>query len=346
MRLFFGAIAMATKRIILIHGRAIKPAEAPMLALARDAVVDGLKRTSATTVADKVQHGTIKFDLAYFGDITNQIQANARKKEKALLTASDADHGNAACFPIDDLRAAFVEMQKVKTFNKTKYDDVLRTAEDWRFLDEAADFSSLIGSLFTFGWLNSVLIKSATPDLSAYLTSYTTASLMRERLTKILVPALEAGDDVCLIAHSMGAIIAYDEFWKYSFRTGYTNSQAKGRPVSLFLTIGCPLGEPGVRVNLLDGKLPNDEDHYPRHQISRWVNVHAEDDYIARAESMRAAFSEMKSKHYLDDIADQHIYNCWNYLDNHTGNRVSNPHDLYGYLMHPAVGKLVANWAG
>ena len=77
-QLFFGAIVMAKKRIILIHGRAIKPAEQPMRELARDAVINGLTRANSKVSAELIRQDGIKFDLVYFGDIINQIQGEAR----------------------------------------------------------------------------------------------------------------------------------------------------------------------------------------------------------------------------------------------------------------------------
>ena len=335
---------MGKKRLILIHGRAIKPAEKPMKALARKAVAEGLRRAGATASAKALTDGDLAFDLVYFGDVINAIQAAARPKDKKLLTATDPDHGGAACFPIADLESAFADVSKLSSFSKARYDELLKSADDYKFLDEFADFTSTLGSLFTFGWLNEKLIESATPDLFAYLTEHKTGSAVRERLAGKLRPALEKKEDICVIAHSMGAMIAYDEFWKYSHESAFAGSPYRGRPVSLFLTIGCPLGEEGVRRNLLDGRYRNADDKYPRKQIGAWHNIYAKDDYVSHAESMKSAFAEMRKKGYLDNISDSEIYNCWSYSDNHTGRRVSNPHDLYGYLMHQTVGAAVSRW--
>lgn len=336
---------MAKKRLILIHGRAIKPAEKPMKALAKDAIREGLRRAGAGSAIERLDSGDIAYDFVYFGDCSNAIQASKRPKDKKLLTAKDSDHGNAPCFPVDDLRTAFDEVAKIKAFSKSRYAELLKTADDYRFLDEFADFTSMIGNLFTFGWLNDKLIAGATPDLFAYLTEHTIGSAIRQRLGDLLKPALAEGDDICLVAHSMGAMVAYDEFWKYSHTSEYEGAKQKGRPVSLFLTIGCPLGEEGVRRNLLDGRYPNIKDKYPRDQMTDWRNFHAEDDYVARAESMRSAFAIMRKEGWVKDITDSRIYNCWSYVDKHTGRRVSNPHDLYGYLMHQDIGSAIADWA-
>jgi hypothetical protein len=336
---------MAKRRLILIHGRAIKPAEKPMKALAADAIAEGLRRAGAKQTADQIANGQIAYEMVYFGDFNNIIQAANRPKDKKLLTSTDPDHGNSACFPIEHLKAAFADVSTISAFSKLRYEELLKNADDYRFLDEAADFASLLGNLFTLGWLNDKLIASATPDLFAYLTEHSIGSAVRARLGAVLKSALASGDNICLIAHSMGAIVAYDEFWKYSHTTEYDGSPQKSRPISLFVTIGCPLGEEGVRRNLLDGRYSNIKDKYPRNQIANWINVYAEDDYVARAEKMRAAFAVMRKQGWVKDIIDEHIYNCWSYVDNHSGRRVSNPHDLYGYLMHQKVGGAIHAWA-
>ena len=154
-----------------------------------------------------------------------------------------------------------------------------------------------------------------------------------------------SGDDICLITHSMGCMVAYDLFWKYSFRSEYVSMRKPNKPVNLWLTLGCRLGELGVQRNLLDAPAL-EEEKYPRNQFLDWVNVYAEDDYIAYAERMRTAFAKMLARKFCRAISDKKIHNCWHYVDAKKGNLASNPHDLYGYLMHQDTAGFVAQWAG
>lgn len=331
------------KRLILIHGRAIKPARDEMAALSRTALAEGLRRGGFDAVAADLENGTLAFDFVYFGDVNNAAQAAKRPRDAAALTATDPWNGKP-CFPIAPLRAAHDWTKLIPAFTRTRYREVLRLADDYRFLDEAADFASLIGALATFGALNTLLIRYATPDMAEYLVSHDTGSLVRGRLHAILAPALANGDDICLVAHSMGAIVSYDVLWKYSHMSEYAAFRATDPKLSLFLTIGCPLGELGVRNNLLDGRYPETE-KYPRGIIDEWWNFHAEDDYIARAEKMRTAYSAMLARGYVGDIRDRHVYNCWAYKDSHSGRLTANPHDFYGYLMNQQVGQRIGAWA-
>jgi hypothetical protein len=333
---------MARKHIILVHGRDIKPAVSEMEKLARRALQEGFRRSGSAVPLSGA--GAVKFSLVYFGDITNDIQAKASKVDKAKLTARDPDFGNAACFPIEPLKAGFDTTGAVKKFDEPAYASIISKADDLRLLDEAADFASLIGQLFTFGILNTVAINMATADLGAYLTEHKTGSAIRDRLQNVLRPALEAGDDICLVTHSLGCMVAYDVFWKFSMTSEYEKFRALGKKVSLWLTIGCPLGEAGVVRNLLDGRY-GDSEKYPRRQFARWENVYAKDDYIAHVERMAPVYKPMVKRDYADSIKDRQIYNCWSYIHSMTGRLVSNPHDLYGYLMHQDVGKMINAWA-
>lgn len=334
------------KHIILVHGRAIKPAGSELAALAQKAIVRGLERAGKPAVAKRVKDGKIKFSSAYFGDINNRIEAANSKKTAALLTAQN-DPGSTfmPCFPAAELKSAFALTDSLKTFDQKTYRHVLDISEDWRMLDEAAQAASLFGSLLTFGILNKLLIKTVKSDLTEYLTSQVTGSQVRARLHQPLDTALKDGDDICLVTHSLGCMVAYDIFWKYSFYQEYAHVRDAGKKVALWLTLGCPLGEPGVQANLLDGSTLASE-RYPRKQFLDWVNVYAEDDFIAHATSMRATFSQMRTKKYCREISDKKIFNCWHYSDAKEGHLVSNPHDLYGYLMNQETAGFIAQWAG
>ena len=337
---------MPAKHLIIVHGRDIKPAGSELAALAKRAVARGLERAGKVSTANKIRQGTIKFSSAYYGDVNNEIEASYSAKTKALLTAqNDAAFPFKPCFPIAELKDAFVKTDAIKTFNLASYRHVLDIADDWRFLDEAADAASLFGSLLTFGLLNTLVIETVKSDLTAYLTSQVVGSKIRARLQALLEPALLAGDDICLVTHSLGCMVAYDVFWKYSFRSEYQHMRDAAQKVRLWLTLGCPLGELGVQRNLLDAPALQAE-KCPRNQFLDWVNVYAEDDYIAHAERMRIAFAKMRSKKYCREISDKKIYNCWHYADAKKGNLVSNPHDLYGYLMHQDTAGFIAQWAG
>lgn len=333
------------KHLIVIHGRSIKPAQAEMEKLVEAAIINGLNRAELSDVATRIKSGDIKFSFAYYGDINNNIQAKKDRKDSEILTANDPDHGNARSLPHTLLADAMaLTLQTSKKFTRAAYKSVLAEAKDSRFADEMASVVSFFGELATFGYLNEKVIEFAKPDMMEYLLSHKTGSAVRQRLQDILVPAIKANDDIMLISHSMGCMVAYDVFWKISHESEYRDTRAADNPIQNWVTIGCPLGEPGVRKNLRDGHR-RDDDRFPRNEFLHWHNFHAEDDFIAHKSSMKRAFGKMVKYGHTASITDRKIYNCWVYNDVATGNLISNPHDFYGYLMHEKISTQISDWA-
>jgi hypothetical protein len=333
---------MPQKHIILIHGRAIKPSQKAMIELSRRAITSGLGRAKRQPAAHLFESNKVKFSFCYFGDISNEILAQNSKEQREKLTDKDPVSGKP-CFPAQPLQEAFELTNALKSFDKKTYAQVLRDADDLRLLDDAADMVSLFGSLFTAGLLNKWAIDKATADLGAYLTSHKIGSDIRARLGDILAPALIKGDDICLLAHSMGCMISYDVLWKYAHQSEYADLRKTQNPVTLWMTIGNPLGEDGVRNNLLDGRYVAEE-KYPRHMLREWANFYAKDDFVAHIEKMAPIYNKMPSDGRPNRITDTQIYNCWHYKDVKGKRMTSNPHDLYGYLMHQSVAGRLADW--
>ena len=333
------------KHLIVMHGRSIKPAEAQMERLIRKAVALGLDRAGDSRTADKIRTNDLKLSFAYYGDINNVIQAREEKSDRKALKATDPDHGGQPAFPHSLLEKAMgLTLEKSPKFTKKTYKKVLRDADDSRLLDDVASLVSFFGAMLTFGALNEKIIESAKPDMGEYLMSHKVGSAIRKRLQKHLIPAIEAGDDVMLITHSMGCMVAYDVFWKLSHESEYQDVRKKNNPVAKWVTIGCPLAEPGVRKNLRDGHRRND-DKYPRNAFVDWKNIWAQDDFISHKSSMSKNFRQMKQNNYTGSIKDKRIYNCWIYSDSSSGKLISNPHDLYGYLINRNVGAEISAWA-
>lgn len=333
---------MSQKHIILIHGRAIKPSEKAMIDLSRRAIASGLSRAKRQPAAQLFESSKVKFSFCYFGDISNEILAQNSKTQRDKLTEKDPVSGKP-CFPAKPLHEAFELTDALPTFDKKTYAQVLRDADDLRLLDDAADMVSLFGSLFTAGFLNKWTIDKATADLGAYLTSHKVGSDIRARLGDILAPALSNGEDVCLLAHSMGCMISYDVLWKYARTSEYTELRKKQNPVKLWMTLGNPLGEDGVRRNLLDGRYVEAE-KYPLHMVRDWANFYAQDDFVAHIEKIAPIYNKMPANGRPQSITDSHVYNCWHYKDVKRNRMTSNPHDLYGYLMHQTVAARLADW--
>jgi hypothetical protein len=185
--------------------------------------------------------------------------------------------------------------------------------------------------------LSQLFVDLRLPDTARYFHSRVFASAIRQRLQGILVPALEQGDEIALIGHSMGTFIAYDVLWKLSRMSEYES--VRDKRVSLFLTLGSPLGDPVVQAALYDAGEPEDG-KYPAN-IQNWVNFAAMDDYVAYDGTLEDDFHEMVERGLIEEenLEDMpRIYTLWE------GTHGKNPHKFYGYLNHPLVAKCIGDW--
>jgi len=157
------------------------------------------------------------------------------------------------------------------------------------------------------------------------------ARKIRDLLKQLLRPMLEQQEDVLLIGHSLGSVIAYDTLWELSHQDG-----VKGKVE--FLTMGSPLGMHYIRRRLL-GMNGNGTSSYPE-LIRRWINFSAEGDVAALNQHLKECFQPMLELGLVDSIED-HCDGIYNFFRNDEG---LNCHRSYGYLVSPAVGSFIANW--
>jgi hypothetical protein len=160
--------------------------------------------------------------------------------------------------------------------------------------------------------------------------------MIRDRLQRVLLPSIRNGEDICLISHSMGTIVAYDVLWKFSRMSEY--SDIRDRKIRLFVTLGSPLGDPVVAKQLYDSNEP-DDGRYPTN-INVWHNFAAKDDFISRDEQLADNFAEMVWRKSVSKIVDRFIYTFW------VGYDGLNPHKFYGYLDNYQFAKSIASWIG
>ena len=155
---------------------------------------------------------------------------------------------------------------------------------------------------------------------------------VRELLKQELRPLLSNSDKVLLIGHSMGSVIAYDTLWELSHL-----EQLPGK-VDLFLTIGSPLGMNYVQRRLM-GNQYTGKKKYPSN-IKHWANISAIGDITALDRIFSDDFGEMVEQGMIESIED-HCEGIYNFFRNEKG---LNCHRSYGYLVNPAVGKVIADW--
>jgi len=322
---------MPQKHLVLIHGRATKPVREEKERLVNKALLHGLERVSSRA-AEAVRSGRAATSLAYYGDINNRLVLAAEPHRKAEMVEIDGawyERPGSYDADLDKLLARPTEHH-----GATHYAQLLREVPDRRWRDDVARVGSAILNVFGLGHRTVI---AQLPDLWKYVTTRIEGSAIRDRLQRPLIAALRESEDVAIVAHSMGCIVSYDVLWKLSRMSEYREFHQ--RRVSLWLTLGSPLGEPAVQRGLYDSNEPGDG-RYPNN-IRHWVNIAARDDFVAHDATVADDFRKMVKRGCIgaDAIVDRpRMCNFW------VGTEGSNPHKFYGYLDHPEVAREIAAW--
>lgn len=175
-------------------------------------------------------------------------------------------------------------------------------------------------------------IRENAEGLNRYFhNSDNVACEIRALLKQAIVDASGSGNEILIIAHSMGSVIAYDTLWELS------HQDLSSARVDL-LTLGSPLGLRYVQKRL-QGYTNNGAAHYPTN-IRNWSNLSSVGDVVAVDRQFHDDFAEMLDLGLVENI-DDHCEGIYNYFHNEQG---LNCHRSYGYLVNPAVGSLIIDW--
>jgi len=325
------------KHLIVIHGRSTKPSYKEKLRLVKQSMLHGLDRVD-TDAAQRLRKPTgpngVKLTFAYYGDLSNKLILEKKPEKLSRLSGTDPDYGDQRCEPDGFYDAGLDLLFAQNSHTKAAYKKFLRENPDRSWMNNVGSVLSVLGNISGF---SDELLAAATADMGAYLLTRQWGSAMRERLQNPLKKSIKAGDDVCLVAHSMGCMISYDVLWKFSRMSEYRDVMQSENPVTKWITLGSPLGEPGVRKNLYDAD-EREDGMYPTGIIKDWVNMSAVDDFICHDMTVKDDFKNMKKRGHVGDIRDVKLYNFW------LGATHTNPHKFYGYLDNPTVAREIASW--
>jgi pimeloyl-ACP methyl ester carboxylesterase len=176
-------------------------------------------------------------------------------------------------------------------------------------------------------------IKNSIRETETYFSNHdNVACKVRELQKQVLREAAGNGDQVLLIGHSMGSIIAYDALWELHHLEGMDSC------VDCFLTIGSPLGMKYVQRRLIGMK--GDRPHSYPGNIRSWVNISARGDLVALDPSLEDDFADMLTQRHIEKI-DDHRKAVFNYYRDAAG---LNVHKSYGYLVNPVVADVITEW--
>jgi hypothetical protein len=305
--------------VVGIHGLANKPEKSQLAGWWKDALDEGLEKNLGVTNAqytfkmvywaDLLYKYPVHFDEALsFDDLYND-EPYIPAKEGALQTYEDG----------------WVDLVRAKTQN------IAGTIID--FAKEKFEIDALAK------WV----LEKTMKDLAYY---YDKSQRIRDRDGKlrearqVLMGELErdlrpfAGDQVMVIAHSMGTIIAYDVLRDL----GRTDQPVQVRD---FITIGSPLGLPHVK-----GNIYREREHYSRKAPVRtptivtehWVNFADRQD--------RVAFDTHLADDYAANDTDVSVKDDLVINDYVGATGEPNHHKSYGYLRTPELSRCLARFLG
>jgi hypothetical protein len=305
------------RTIIFVHGRDFKPAAQQLLDISIDAVSAGLERDCPEMLMEFHSAGK---RLAYYGDISNAWLRDTGKHYDETLDIGDRRRA------LQELRL----LQKRKHFGMSRYERLPGKTALREFVADLA--APVLGSV----GLGGALIGRVAADVNEYWDAATDfGMLIRERVRMEIASALEQGHQVMLVSHGTGCIVAYDVLWQMSHHPDYAPRYQQMK-IDRWLTLGAPLGDTTVRRRVF-GAQATGRGRYPTNLLT-WHNVSAEDDYLCHDSTLADDYREMLNLRLVSSIRDYPIYN----LAVRYGR--SNPHSSVGYLIHPRVTKIVADW--
>lgn len=312
------------KRIILVHGRGFKPEEEVFEPIWAEAIAHGLERDRGTDARSRFESCVREF--VYYGEASNEFLSDRLGPYDREADLADRRRCLEALRRLE--ARDFLDERGRENYENTPGQSNLMAT----LVDLAAAPMAWLG-------LGARVIAFRAPDMREYWNPDSEfASRVRWKLTEILEPALVAGDDILLVTHSLGTLIAYDNLWKLSHYAEHRDVVETGHKLTRWITLGCPLGNPTIQKNL-KGQRASGARRYPSN-IREWINIAAVGDHIAHDRTVRDDYRGMLEHGLIESIEDHRIFN----LAIRHGR--SNPHHGAGYLIHPTVIERIADWLG
>lgn len=280
---------MPASIFIGIHGLKNKPAKDPLTRWWAQSLAEGLQRNHGLS-------SSLTFELVYWADVQYPASIPEVELDNPYIKAGGQG--------------------PLRRYDGSALDKVRAIAEKWggRTIDKGKDLIGLSPQVDR-------LLGMAFDDLRDYYRDLDVRTKIRARL----VSALQQHHDkrVCLIAHSMGSIIAYDVL-----RTLERQPPA----IDHFVTIGSPLGLPivtqHVREEFSRTTVPQ--------QVKQWTNLADPGDKVALDCSLADDYQSAPGVVRVQDVLV-----CNDYVDR-TGK--NDPHNGYGYLRTPELSDVLLGY--
>lgn len=295
-----------SKIIIGVHGLGNKPPAHILHNWWRKSITDGFRIQNHTYLP-------YKFDLVYWA---NFIHAEPLDPDQ-----TDRDHPLFLEDPYS--KAGKIERGRGKPLKK-KIKDYLEKQIDKLLLNE--DLS------INFAKITDFIIHHFFHDLEIYCTSNCPGEnysdyLAREAIREKLAETIRAhrNDQILLIGHSMGSIIAYD----------IMTQLVPDIPIDTFITCGSPLGIPVIMRKFRAEQKITDPDQplrVPENVIHHWYNLSDLDDKVAMNYNLADDYQPSVKGIGITDIQ---VSNTYEYQGE------KNPHKAYGYLRTPEIAEII-----
>jgi hypothetical protein len=310
---------VVNKTLILVHGRGFKPGKAELEALWLEALRSAVTRDFADPLP---AWRLCRREFVYYGDEVGSVLERTGRQYDAALDLAD----------LKNTLVSLAALAKTRQFRREHYERLPGKSPLKEFLaDIGAPALSVLG-------LKDRAVGRFLPELLDYWRPDGSAiSAADARLCDTIGDAIERGDDILLVSHCIGSVLAYNALWALS-RGGYRDGRCAHGKIALWLTLGSPLGDETVKHRLADGGADR-RSRYPNNIVA-WINVAAEDDFVCHDQRIADDYHTMLDERLLSHLEDVRIYN----MAMRYGR--SNPHNVLGYLMHPRVSQFVGRWLG
>lgn len=293
--------------IVEIHGLKNKPAKPLLEHWWKLAMLEGLK-------SQNFKAQLPKYEMVYWADVLYDKPLNAAEKDKESPYFMDEKYVKQSKNFVSENHST---RKKVIDFVNKQLKKI--------FLNEDLSLN------YTF--ITDTILGNYFQDLDAYYSTdcsedkekgYVTKDVIRNRLLQVLEKYKK--DDIMLIGHSMGSIIAYDVL---TLLASHIN-------IHTFITLGSPLGLPIVVGNIAaeqKQKLNGQKQMFtPSGILNNWYN-----------------FSDIMDKVAIDyQLSDDFAPNSHGVkpldvlvVNNYQSKGIPNPHKSYGYLRTPEFARVL-----
>lgn len=300
--------------IILIHGRGLKPPRQDLEAAWRDALHFIIKRDhpSRLPLLEKA-----RIDFVYYGHYSNTFLNGSKP-----VSINPRDRNEV--------------LERLTRYRANEF-----TEANFKGLPgyppRGERFSHGLGSFAQKLHLGTRLVELAARDIREYWNDNVRfGKKVRYKLLDPIREAMDRGDRIMVMAHSLGTIIAYDAFWILSRCEKYKNTRYGHSKIDFWLTMGSPLAE-DTAMQHLQGAKAEGLGRYPSN-VRNWLNLCAYEDYICGRRCMAEKFQPMVESGLSESIEQKRIYN----LAVREGK--CSPHNPMGYLIHPETSHALSRW--